>query len=153
MTLSDTQRLVLSRAAQHEARLAAAPTGLPAAARSAVFRSLLKNGLLAECAAPREHAGRAVIARAGHRCEACGAGQGEPNPVTGSRVVLGAAHLDHWPENVDPGNLRAMCQRCHLRHDRPHHLTAIKANRLAAEPPGGLLALMLGAGGAPGPGG
>lgn len=98
---------------------------------------------------------RAVIARAGHRCEACGAGQGEPNPVTGSRVVLGAAHLDHRPENVDPGNLRAMCQRCHLRHDRPHHLAAIRANRLArlaAERPGGLLALMLGAGGAPGPG-
>jgi hypothetical protein len=59
MTLSDTQPLVLDRAAQHEARLAAAPTGLPAAARDAVFRSMLKNGLLAECAAPCEHAGLA----------------------------------------------------------------------------------------------
>ena len=59
MTLSETQSLVLSRASQHERGLAAAPQGLPAAARNAVFRSMLKNGLLAECAAPREHAGLA----------------------------------------------------------------------------------------------
>jgi hypothetical protein len=59
MTLSDTQRLVLSKASQHEQGLAAAPQGLPAAARDAVFRSMLKNGLLAQCAAPREHAGLA----------------------------------------------------------------------------------------------
>ena len=37
--------------------MAAAPHGLPAAARNAVFRSMLKNGLLAECAAPSEYAG------------------------------------------------------------------------------------------------
>jgi hypothetical protein len=59
MTLSDTQRLVLSKASQHEQGLAAAPRGLPAAARDAVFRSMLVNGLLAECAAPREYAGLA----------------------------------------------------------------------------------------------
>ena len=56
MTLSDTQSLVLSRASQHPERLAAAPRGLPAAARDAVFRAMLKNGLLAECAAQREFA-------------------------------------------------------------------------------------------------
>ena len=39
------------------AGLATAPQRLPAAARNAVFRSMLKNGLLAECAAPREYAG------------------------------------------------------------------------------------------------
>jgi hypothetical protein len=59
MKLSDTQGLVLSRASEHEALLAAAPAGLPAAARDAVFRSMLRNGLLAECAAPRGHAGLA----------------------------------------------------------------------------------------------
>jgi hypothetical protein len=59
MKLSDTQSLVLSTASQHEQGLAAAPKGVPAAARNAVFRSMLKNGLLAECAAPREHAGLA----------------------------------------------------------------------------------------------
>ena len=37
------------------------------------------------------------------------------------RIVLGAAHLDHDPGNNRPRNLRAFCQRCHLRHDRPEH--------------------------------
>jgi hypothetical protein len=59
MTLSDTQGLILGDASQHEQGLAAAPKTLPAAARNAVFRSMLKNGLLAECAAPREYAGLA----------------------------------------------------------------------------------------------
>ncbi len=59
MMLSDTQSLMLGKASRHPERLAAAPTGLPAAARNAVFRSMLKNGLLAECAAPREYAGLA----------------------------------------------------------------------------------------------
>ena len=33
------------------------------------------------------------------------------------RVVIATAHLDHDPTNRDPANLRALCQRCHLRHD------------------------------------
>jgi len=33
------------------------------------------------------------------------------------RIVLTVAHLDHQPENCDPDNLRAFCQRCHNRHD------------------------------------
>ena len=68
------------------------------------------------------------------------------HPVSGSKVILGAAHLDHRPENVSLNNLWAWCQRCHLRYDHPHHLAQIRANRLArlaAAPPGGLLALML----------
>lgn len=32
-------------------------------------------------------------------------------------IVLTIAHLDHTPENCDPANLRAWCQRCHLRYD------------------------------------
>ena len=38
-----------------------------------------------------------------------------------TRVVLASAHLDHDPSNNDPGNLAALCQRCHLAHDRPEH--------------------------------
>jgi hypothetical protein len=38
-----------------------------------------------------------------------------------TRVVLAAAHLDHDPGNNRPRNVRALCQRCHLLHDRPHH--------------------------------
>jgi hypothetical protein len=37
-------------------------------------------------------------------------------------VVLAAAHLDHDPTNNRLRNLRSLCQRCHLIHDRPHHL-------------------------------
>ena len=44
-----------------------------------------------------------------------------PHPVTGSRVVLTVAHLDHTPENSADGNLRAMCQRCHLAYDQEEH--------------------------------
>jgi hypothetical protein len=57
MKLSDTQRVILSAAAQHEMGLARAPKTLPAAARNAVFRSLIKNNLLTEINAPREHGG------------------------------------------------------------------------------------------------
>ncbi len=55
--LSDSQRVILSAAAQHEVGLARAPKALPAAARNAVFRSLIKNNLLTEINAPREHVG------------------------------------------------------------------------------------------------
>ena len=39
-----------------------------------------------------------------------------------TRVVLAAAHLDHDPSNNRRGNLKSLCQRCHLIHDRPQHL-------------------------------
>ena len=55
--LSDTQRVILSAAAQHNMGLARPPMSLPAAARNAVFRSLIKNNLLTEINAPREHVG------------------------------------------------------------------------------------------------
>ena len=53
--LSDTQRVILSRAAQHGVLLAEPPKHLPAAARNAVLRSLMAKGLLEEIAAPREY--------------------------------------------------------------------------------------------------
>lgn len=37
------------------------------------------------------------------------------------RIYLGTAHLDHDPQNSRLHNLRALCQRCHLRHDREEH--------------------------------
>jgi hypothetical protein len=39
-----------------------------------------------------------------------------------TRVVLAAAHLDHDPSNNRLRNLKSLCQRCHMIHDRPHHL-------------------------------
>jgi hypothetical protein len=52
--LSDTQRVILSRAAQHDALLATPPAKLPAAARQAVLRSMISKGLLQKVPAPRE---------------------------------------------------------------------------------------------------
>ena len=44
-------------------------------------------------------------------------------------IVLTIAHLDHQPENCNPDNLRALCQRCHLAYDHPHHLQTAYATR------------------------
>lgn len=37
------------------------------------------------------------------------------------KIVLTIAHLDHDINNNDYSNLKAMCQRCHLRYDIEHH--------------------------------
>ena len=47
-----------------------------------------------------------------------------------TRVVLAAAHLDHNPSNNRPGNVKALCQRCHLLHDRPEHRRRIRTTIL-----------------------
>ena len=44
-------------------------------------------------------------------------------------VVLTIAHLDHVPENCAPENLRAWCQRCHLRYDQQQHRATAQATR------------------------
>ena len=80
----------------------------------------------------------AIRERAGQRCEGsphypdCRAQNGEPHPETGSRVVLTVAHLDHTPENCEPENLKAMCQRCHLTYDAKHHKRTAYETRKAA---------------------
>ena len=55
------------------------------------------------------------------RCEWCSAENGKPNPITGSKVVLTVAHLDHDETNCAAENLKALCQRCHLAYDQDHH--------------------------------
>ena len=47
----------------------------------------------------------------------------ETAQIRHTRVVLAAAHLDHNPRNNRRRNLKSLCQRCHMIHDRPHHLT------------------------------
>jgi hypothetical protein len=42
-------------------------------------------------------------------------------PERTTRVVLAAAHLDHDPSHNRLRNLKSLCQRCHLLHDRPYH--------------------------------
>ena len=38
------------------------------------------------------------------------------------RIVLTVAHMDHDTTNNDPSNLKALCQKHHLNHDREHHM-------------------------------
>jgi hypothetical protein len=56
------------------------------------------------------------------------------------RVVLTVAHLDHQPENCDPENLRAWCQRCHNTYDAPMRRAGIKARAKSQMAIGDLLA-------------
>lgn len=57
------------------------------------------------------------------RCEWCTAENHQAHPRTGSRVVLTIAHLDHDKDNhgVTDDRLAALCQACHLGHDRERH--------------------------------
>lgn len=47
-------------------------------------------------------------------------------------IVLTIAHLDHFPLNNAPENLRALCQKCHNRHDAKHRATKRKLTRKKA---------------------
>ena len=47
----------------------------------------------------------------------------------GVKIVLTIAHLDHTPENCDPANLRAWCQKCHNAYDAPMRARGIKQRR------------------------
>lgn len=61
--------------------------------------------------------GRCEFVIDGKRCKAL---HGKPHPLTGAKVILTCAHLDHTPENCGDENLLAGCQRCHNRYDRAH---------------------------------
>ena len=90
-----------------------------------------------------------IMARAGNRCECqgecglhppkpaprrCVECHGEPAVYAKGRIVLTIAHLgDPSPENCADDNLKAMCQRCHLRYDVPHHQRNAAATRRAAK--------------------
>lgn len=86
----------------------------------------------------------AIRERAGNRCECegeCGLHRTNPGPrrcleLNGAKatwakgkVVLTVAHLNHQPEDCRDENLKAMCQRCHLRYDAPHHAKNAAATR------------------------
>lgn len=67
---------------------------------------------------------RIIKVRAQDQCEwsedgtRCRAINGQPHPLTGSKVVLTTAHLeDENPMNCAYNNLMAMCQLHHLRYD------------------------------------
>ena len=68
--------------------------------------------------------------RAKNKCEVCGTENYKPHPITGSKVILTVAHLDHDISNNSFFNLKAMCQRCHLRYDAKHHKKTRKEKRI-----------------------
>lgn len=82
-----------------------------------------------------------VKAAAGWQCEFCGAKNALPHPETGSRVVLTVAHLDHDTTNNTRENLRALCQRCHLRYDKQLHAQHAAETRRKKKAEAGQLAL------------
>lgn len=61
--------------------------------------------------------------RANNKCEWCGAENKQPHPITGSKVVLTVAHIDRNRNNNRFHNLAALCQRCHLNHDREQNIS------------------------------
>jgi hypothetical protein len=94
---------------------------------------LVRSGGRCECHGEcgTEHDVEAVSETLAYEPGRCEALNRAPHPVTGSGVVLTTAHLNHTPEDCRDENLRAMCQRCHLRHDAPHHAATRAATRAA----------------------
>lgn len=88
---------------------------------------------------------RRIKERAGWRCECqgeCGLHPPKPLPrrcverhgekavYAKGKVILTVAHLgDPSPENCADDNLKAMCQRCHLRYDVNQHRQTRRATR------------------------
>ena len=77
-----------------------------------------------------------LLFRAANRCEGtpqnpdCRAANSVPHPVTGGKVVLTIAHMDHDETHADPTRCRALCQRCHNMWDAPHRrMNAAKTRR------------------------
>lgn len=75
----------------------------------------------------------AVRERSGNCCEGspaypdCRAPNGEPHPVTGSKVVLTVAHLEHDDlETRDIERMRHWCQRCHNTYDAKMRAAGIR---------------------------
>ena len=74
----------------------------------------------------------AILRRAKNCCEGspkfpdCRAKNHMPHPITGSNVVLTVAHMDHNIRNNDYSNLRALCQLCHINHDKAQQVASRK---------------------------
>ena len=88
----------------------------------------------------KEISRRIRFERAKGVCEWCGAENGKPHPVTGTKVMLIVHHIGIDKPDSTPGdrgdkldcreeNLAALCQRCHLAADLDIHIAKGKATR------------------------
>ena len=78
--------------------------------------------------------------RADNMCEQCGAINHSyvnkysrelclPDEEDAVRIVLTVAHLDHDINNNSFFNIKALCQKCHLRYDSKHHAETRRKKR------------------------
>ena len=97
----------------------------------------LSNGAWCKAAPVEERLGRLVWPEPGD-VSTCISPSGARHQLRIVRIVLTVAHLDHQPENCDPENLRAWCQRCHNIYDAPRRAAGIRARKRAAAAAGDL---------------
>ena len=92
---SPTQPQTLATSAQHPPLLAEAPPNLPAAARNAVFQSMLRAGLLEEVSAADEEVRRALrITAAGLKAV------GEPRPAEPAKEAVRSVQEDRGRQST-----------------------------------------------------
>lgn len=81
-----------------------------------------------------------IRARANNACEGspafpdCRAKNGEPHPITRSKVVCTVAHFSGDLLDHSDDNLRFWCQRCHNVYDMPSRRQNAAATRRAKSP-------------------
>ena len=56
-----------------------------------------------------------------------------------TKIVLTIAHMDRALVDHSDENLKALCQKCHLAHDRPQHIESRRQTRRAQKASGDLL--------------
>jgi hypothetical protein len=64
-----------------------------------------------------------------HTFDRCCEKNGKPGKNMAGTVRLQVAHLNHVEKDCRPENLKAMCQRCHLRYDRVLHADGARKTR------------------------
>ena len=74
---------------------------------------------------------RGIKEEAGWKCQKCGKQCRKPGePFDTHKRTLTVTHMNHTPEDVSEGNLKALCAPCHLRYDAKHHAETRKNRRV-----------------------
>jgi len=73
-----------------------------------------------------------------HQGQRCEERNGQPAKWAKGKIVLTVAHLNHIEMDVRDENLKALCQRCHLRYDIDHHQVNARKTRRAKKAHGEL---------------
>lgn len=117
-----------SRARQRE-RLARYPPDWKAISQRIRKRSKGRCECEGECGLHRDHPGpRRCVERHGRKAK-----------WAKGKIMLTVAHLNHDESDCRDENLKAMCQRCHLRYDMDHHQKHAAETRRKQRNPGGEL--------------